>query len=183
MADMEEMMGERDVWVLLLIQGIVAVVIGTLLLVRPGITTVVLATFIGWYWIITGFISILMIAGNRQMWGLKLAVGLLGVFAGFAVVSSPLWSTAFLLSFGVIMLGVNGLITGAIEIWRAFKGAGWGQGLLGVLNLVIGVLLLANVFAAAAVLPFVYGILGVGFGLAAIIMAFRVRKLPPAATA
>lgn len=174
--DLEQVAGEGNVWVLLLVQGIVAAVIGGLLLAAPKTALTLFALILGIYWIITGFLSILMIAGDRTMWGWKLFIGVLGILAGFVAVTSPLWASAAVLLVMMIFLGVGAIIQGGAEIFRAFKGGGWGQGLIGALNLFIGVLIVVNLGAAVLVAPFVYGIIMLGFGLAAIIMAFRVRK-------
>lgn len=182
--DLEQIAGESNVWVLLLVQGIVASVVGAMLLFAPKTALTLFALILGFYWVITGFLSVLMIAGDRTMWGWKLFIGVLSVLAGFAALSSPLWASAAVLLVLMIFLGVGAIVQGGAELFRAFKGGGWGQGLIGALNLFIGILIVVNLGAAVVVAPFVYGIIMLGFGLAAIIMAFRVRKSGgPSATA
>jgi uncharacterized membrane protein HdeD (DUF308 family) len=162
-------------WWLVLIQGIFATLIGILLLTNTAVTTVVLIQVLGFYWLIGGMLGIVGLFVDRSAWGLKLIMGILGILAGFVVIQHPLWSSALVTSTIVILLGIQGLIAGAIGIVRAFRGAGWGVGLLGALNIVFGIILLSNTLIAAATLPVVLGIFGIVGGIVTIIAAFRLR--------
>lgn len=162
-------------WWLVLLEGIFAVIIGILLLTDTAITTAILIQVLGIYWFISGIFNIVGIFIDHSAWGWKLIVGILGIIAGILVIQHPLWSTALVTATVVIILGIEGLIIGAINIVRAFRGAGWGVGILGALSIVFGIILLANTMLAAATLPLVLGIFGIVGGILAIIMAFRMR--------
>ncbi|NJN84082.1 MAG: hypothetical protein HC802_18615 [Caldilineaceae bacterium] len=75
----------------------------------------------------------------------------------------------------IIVIAIQGLIIGAIGIFQAFRGGGWGIGILGVISIIFGLILLGSPLIAAATLPFIIGIFGIVGGIAAIIMAFRMR--------
>ena len=75
----------------------------------------------------------------------------------------------------IIVLGAQGLVMGAAEIFGAFKGGGLGSFILGVINIVIGLLLLNSPWSAALAVPFVFGLLLLVQGIILIIYAFRVR--------
>jgi uncharacterized membrane protein HdeD (DUF308 family) len=162
-------------WWLVLIEGIFAILIGILLLTNTAVTTAILIQVVGIYWFISGILGIVSIFIDSTAWGWKLIVGILGIIAGILVIQHPLWSTALVTATVVIILGIEGLIIGGINIVRAFRGAGWGVGILGALSIVFGIILLANTLIAAATLPIVLGIFGIVGGLLAIIMAFRMR--------
>ncbi|HEU5230225.1 MAG TPA: DUF308 domain-containing protein [Ktedonobacteraceae bacterium] len=124
-------------WWHLLLEGIIALIIGLLLVSFPGETTVVLAQLLGLYWLVTGILSLVSLFVDRSQWGWKLFAGILGILAGIVVVRHPLWS-AFLVPFTiVIILGVQAIIQGIVELILAFQGGGWSAALLGVSDTLI----------------------------------------------
>ena len=162
-------------WWVVLIEGIAAIIIGVLLLVNPRITTTVLIQFLGIYWFIVGIIDIVRIFMDSSMWGWKLFSGIIGILAGIAIIQYPLWSSLLVPTVLVWVFGFFGIIIGVIGLIQAFQGAGWGAGILGILSILFGLLLIFNAFVASLTLPFIFGILGVVGGLAALVMAFRMR--------
>jgi uncharacterized membrane protein HdeD (DUF308 family) len=62
-----------------------------------------------------------------------------------------------------------------LGIIRGFQGAGWAAILLGALSIILGIFILSNIWMAALALPWVFGILAIIGGIAAIVMAFRVK--------
>lgn len=179
-----EILPERvreGVWVLVLIQGILAAIIGILLIASPGVTAIALVQVLAWYWIFGGAISIISLVQDRTLWALKIGLGMLNILTGLFIIAAPLFSTAVLLSFYVILLGASGVLHGGVEIYRAIKGSGWGMGLLGVLNIALGLLILMNIGGAIVVAPFVFGWVALFFGITAIVSAFTLKKALKAA--
>jgi uncharacterized membrane protein HdeD (DUF308 family) len=162
-------------WWLILLQGIAALILGILLLLRPGMTIVLLVQFLGIYWFVSGIFGIISIFIDSEMWGWKLFAGILGIIAGIIIIQHPLWSPVLVGATLVFILGVEGLIIGIINLVQAFKGAGWGIGILGVLSIIFGLILVFKPFAAVLALPLVVGIFSVIGGIAAIVLAFRLR--------
>lgn len=162
-------------WWVVLIEGIAAIIIGILLIIKPGITTAVLIQFLGIYWFIVGIIDIVRIFMDSSMWGWKLFSGIIGILAGVAIIQYPLWATFLVPAVLVWVFGFFGIIIGIIGLIQAFQGAGWGAGILGVLSILFGLLLITNAFVASLTLPFIFGILGIVGGIAALVMAFRMR--------
>ena len=164
-------------WWLVLIQGIAAIILGVLLISSTRITTVILIQLLGLYWLIDGIFSIIRIfLKNAEIsWGWLLARGILGILAGILVLRHPLWSTLLLPAMLVIILGFQGLIGGAIGTVQAFKGAGWGAGILGMLGCLFGLILLFNPFIGGLILPYVVGIFAIIGGIAALVMAFKLK--------
>jgi len=162
-------------WWLVLIEGIALVILGILLVIKPGMASLIFVQFLGVYWLIAGIFRIISIFLDRSMWGWKLFAGILGILAGIFVLQYPVWSPVVILSTMVIILGIQGIIYGGIGLFQAFKGAGWGAGILGAVSIAFGIYLLANIGAATLALPWVMGILAIVGGVAAVVMAFRLK--------
>lgn len=162
-------------WWLVLIQGIALVILGLLLLVSPGMTTLILIQFVGIYWLISGIFQIVSIFLDKSDWGWKLVGGILGIIAGIIVMQHPLWSPLVIGATLIIILGVEGLIMGGIGIYQGFKGAGWGATILGIISLLFGLLFLFNVGGFTLALPWTIGILALIGGVLAIVAAFRLK--------
>lgn len=162
-------------WWLVLIQGIAALILGILLLINPGTSSVIIVQVMGIYWLISGIFGIISIFIDSHMWGWKLFAGIVGILAGILILQHPLWSTVLVGATLIIIFGIQGIVIGIVNLIQAFQGGGWGIGLLGVLSIIIGLILLFNTLVAASVLPFVIGGFAIVGGIAAIIMAFRLR--------
>jgi uncharacterized membrane protein HdeD (DUF308 family) len=164
-------------WWLVLLQGIATLVLGFLLLTDAAMTVFVLVQFLGAYWFIDGIFRIVSIFIDRTGWGWKLFGGILGILAGIFILRHPLWSAFLVPETIALLIGILGILAGGVQLYTAFKGAGWGQGILGALSIIFGILILLNPFGAALALPFVFGILGIVAGIAAIVQSFQVRRL------
>jgi uncharacterized membrane protein HdeD (DUF308 family) len=162
-------------WWVTLVQGIVLIIVGILLLTNPGATAQVLAQFIALYWMIAGVFQIVSIFIDRSAWGWKLIAGIIGIWAGLLILQHPIGG-ALALGFAlVVIVGIQGLIMGVVNLIEAFQGAGWGVGILGIVNIILGVILLANAAIGVAILPWVLGVFAIVGGIAAMVMAFRLR--------
>ena len=165
-----------NIWWLFLLQGIAGILLGLMLLTAPGEALVALVTFLGFYWLITGVLALVQIFVDRSVpWIWSLLSGLLGIAAGGLVLKHPLLAAVTVPTVLVIVLGVQGLVMGVIEIIGGFKGGGIGSFILGVINVLVGLLLLSSPVAAAIAVPIVFGVLLLVQGVALIIWAFRVR--------
>ena len=74
--------------------------------------------------------------------GWKVVLAILNLIAGIIVLSYPLYSTFFLLTFVIIIIGVWACITGIAHLYHAFSQKDAGNGILGIISLVFGILLL-----------------------------------------
>lgn len=169
--------GPRIAWWVVLIQGIAAIIIGILLLTNPIQTASIIVFAVGLYWLITGVISLIRIFTDRSHWGWKLFTGIIGIIAGWFLITNM--GEGSVVIFGVtviIVLAIQGIIMGIIGLVEAFQGGGWGPGIIGAISIVIGILLLGSPLGYAAVLPWVVGIFAIVGGIFAIIMAFRLRS-------
>jgi len=163
-------------WWLVLLEGIAAAIIGLFLLTAPGATLFVLIQVVAIFWLVGGLFRIISIFLNSSLWGWKLVGGALGILAGIVVLQHPLWSSVLVPAIYIIILGIQGMILGGVNLVMAFRGEGWGIGIFGALSIVIGLVLLFNVWIGVAALPFVLGALGIVGGGVAIVMAFVMRS-------
>jgi uncharacterized membrane protein HdeD (DUF308 family) len=165
-----------SIWWLFLLQGIAGILLGAMLVSAPGVTLVALVTFLGFYWLITGVLSLVQAFVDRSSpWVWSLLSGLLGIAAGMLVLRHPLLAAVTVPTLIVIILGVEALIMGCVNIIAGFQGGGIASFIHGAFNLLIGVLLLGSPMAAALAVPFVFGVILLVQGVALVIWAFRVR--------
>jgi len=167
---------QSNVWWVFLLQGLAGILLGVMLITAPGATLVVLATFLGFYWLITGVLALVRVFADRSVpWLWSLLVGIVGILAGIFVVRHPLLAALTVPTALVIILGVQGLVMGVLEIIGGCKGGGLGSFVLGVINVLVGLLLLGSPVAAALAVPVVFGVLVLVQGVGLMLWAFRVR--------
>jgi uncharacterized membrane protein HdeD (DUF308 family) len=167
---------QRRIWWLLWLQGMAGIVLGLMLVTAPGLTTVTLVSFLGFYWLIVGILALVRVFVDRSVpWIWSLLTGIVGIQAGIFVVGHPLLAALTVPTAIVIVLGVLGLTMGAIEIGGGFAGGGVGSFILGVTHLLVGLFLLGSPIAAALAAPLAFGVLFLGQGVALTVFAFRAR--------
>jgi uncharacterized membrane protein HdeD (DUF308 family) len=153
--------------------GIVAILFGVSFFVYPVQTLTLLTIFLGIYWLINGIVVLITLFTDKTGWGWKLLVGILGILAGILVVTYPLYSAILIPTVFAIIIGVEGLIIGAVYLVQGFSGSGWGTGILGILSIIFGLILIANPVVAAVALVLLLAGLAIVGGIAAIVLAFR----------
>jgi uncharacterized membrane protein HdeD (DUF308 family) len=169
---------QSSIWWVFLLQGVAGILLGLMLITDPGATLVVVVTFLGFYWLFTGIMALVRVFVDRSVpWMWSLLVGIVGIFAGLVVLRHPLFAALTVPAVIVIVLGVEALVMGVLDVIGGFSGGGIGSFFLGVINLVIGLLLLASPVSAALAVPLVFGVLLLIQGIALIILAFRIRTM------
>jgi uncharacterized membrane protein HdeD (DUF308 family) len=167
---------KSDIWWIFLLQGFAGAILGLMLVTEPGATVVALTTVLGFYWLITGLLGLVQVFVDRSTpWMWSLFSGLLGILAGLFVLRHPLVAALTVPTVIVIILGIQGVAMGALQIIGGFKGGGIGPFILGAINVLVGILLLGSPIAAALAVPIVFGVLLLIQGAGLIILAFRVR--------
>lgn len=176
MTDVALLPQKSDIWWLFLLQGFAEIILGLMLITEPGATIVVLMTVLGFYWLITGLLALVQIFVDRATpWIWSLLTGIIGILAGLFVLRHPLIAALTVPTVLVIILGVQGVVMGALQIIGGFKGGGVAPFILGAINIMVGILLLGSPIAAALAVPLVFGVLLFIQGAGLIILAFRVR--------
>jgi uncharacterized membrane protein HdeD (DUF308 family) len=164
-------------WWLVLLQGVLSLLIGILLFMKPGVTMLVLVRLLGFYWLIKGIFSLTAIfhPESRSHRGWLIFNSLLGIVAGFSVLDHPLISSVFVPAVLVTFIGVAGLLIGFNDLFAAFRGAGWSLGLLGAVSVLLGGALLFNTVIGVALLPYFIGGVELTGGALASAIAFKLR--------
>lgn len=168
-------------WWVLAVRGGAAVLFGLLALIWPHITVLALVLLFGAYALVDGVLaSYAALTGRRGAEGRRgwLALeGVAGVLAGIGAVVWPgitALALLYLIAAWALVTGVAE-IAAAIRLRREMKGE-WLLALSGVLSIVFG--LLAVVFPAAGALAVVWliGAYAIVFGVALLVLAFRLRR-------
>jgi uncharacterized membrane protein HdeD (DUF308 family) len=164
-------------WWLVLLWGLLSLIVGIMFLTTPGMTTLILITFLGAYWLVGGFFTLGSLAVDKTNMGLKIFLSIVNIIAGVIILLYPLYSTVFILSFFAIFIGFWGLFIGAVHLFQACKTKDGGNGLLGLISMIFGLIILIFPFFAAELIPLIIGVFAVAGGLAAIIASFQVKKV------
>ena len=168
---------QPSIWWVFLLQGFAGIILGLMLITEPGATMVALTTVLGFYWLIMGVLALVQVFVDRSTpWIWSLLTGIVGILAGLFVLRHPLVAALTVPTALVIILGVQGLVIGVLEIIGGFKGGGIGPFILGAINILVGILLLGSPIAAALAVPLVFGVLLLIQGAGLLILAFRVRS-------
>jgi uncharacterized membrane protein HdeD (DUF308 family) len=169
-------------WWLSLLAGIVAVLVGAVLLWSPAKTKAdawtVLIAILGLYWLVTGFLEIIGLFSDRTAWGWKLFIGIISIAAGAYILMYPIASALVLPRIFVLVLGLWGLLQGIIMLIMAFRGGGWAAGILGALAIIFGAALVANYSLPGVGVATVWtvGVVALFGGIILIVQAFRTRS-------
>jgi uncharacterized membrane protein HdeD (DUF308 family) len=81
---------QGSAWWLFLLQGIAAILLGLMLLTNPGATLLALTTFLGFYLLITGVLSLVRVFVDRSTaWIWSLLSGIVGILGRLLRAASP----------------------------------------------------------------------------------------------
>ena len=169
-------------WWLTLIAGILAVIVGAILLWSPAKTKVdtylILVAILGIYWLVQGVFDLVSMFVDHSMWGWKLFIGIISILAGGYILAYPVAAGLLLPRVFVLVLGIWGIIYGIILLIMAFRGGGWGAGILGALAILFGIALTINYAAVGMGLSMLWAaaVIAVIGGIALIVQAFRQRS-------
>ncbi len=161
-------------WWAIMIDGIVAIILGVLLVTRPLSTVIALVFLLGWYWLISGVLGIVTAFKDEdnRLW--KAIFGIIGILAGLAVIFNPVLSGILVPTTMILMVGTLGVIMGAISLFHALKGDR-GAAVIGLLSIILGLLLVGSPLIAAAMLTYLFGGLSIIGGLASVYIGYKMR--------
>ena len=165
-------------WWIYLVQGIATIILGLLLIFWPMPTLILIVTFVGVYWLITGVFHVVtgIFGGKAEHRGWTIAGGLLGTAAGIVVLARPLAATLLVPTVLILVIGVLGILIGLLGIAQAIRGGGWAPGIWGIVSIGFALILFSYPLMAVNVLRLILGIFGILGGFALIAIAFRVRS-------
>jgi uncharacterized membrane protein HdeD (DUF308 family) len=156
--------------------GILAVVIGVLLILSPKTTATYLFWILGAATFAGGAVALVSIPFRRASWGWKLLAGILAIILGLALFSQPLFSAYLVAAMALWILGVLIIIAGAALVIAAFSGLGWWYGILGGLAMAVGALVILGSVIGPQKAPWIFGLTFIVGGIPAIVMGVRSRR-------
>jgi uncharacterized membrane protein HdeD (DUF308 family) len=170
-------------WWLMLLWGILTLIIGVMFLRTPVLTTVLLITLMGAFWLVGGLFSLGSLVVDRTSMGLKIFLAVINILAGALILLYPFFSTLFILGFFVIFVGFFACFIGCSHLYTAFKNKDTGNGVLGLISLIFGILLLVYPLLTVELLPFIAGGFCIVFGILAIFSSFMAKNVQDVAKA
>jgi uncharacterized membrane protein HdeD (DUF308 family) len=123
--------------------GVIAIILGMLSMMMPGLTGVSVVFFLGWIVLAAGIVRMIWAfqAGSLGKGLLMFAIGLLTLLAGLSLLANPLFASGLL----TIMLAVYFILDGIGEITAGIKvrpADGWGWLLFGgIVSLLLGLMI------------------------------------------
>jgi uncharacterized membrane protein HdeD (DUF308 family) len=169
----------QHLWKSTLLSGILAVILGVLVLAWPGITIVVAAIFFGAYLLITGFAQVIFAfslhvsAGGRVLLFISGAASLILAVLCFRSLQNSILLLAIWVGVGFIF---RGTATAVSAISDPTLPGRWWEFFIGGITLVAGVVVLAEPFDSIATLTFVIGIWLIVIGVFEVVSSFGIRK-------
>lgn len=162
-------------WWSVLLEGIIAILIGIFLIYEPIETTILLIQILAIFWLAQGIVSVIEALIFTKKWMWNLISGILSIIAGVVILMYPIISPFIVLNLLILLIGVLVLVNGAVRFTLALKGGGLGMGILGVLTIILGLLLLTNSLVGVLVLPWVFGLFLIFGGIGAVIGGIKMR--------
>ena len=160
-------------------RGALALALGLLLLLQPVNIRPFAINFMGMYWLLGGVVSLRVAKDIQRAKGLRIAVGIIGIVAGLALLTRTFSVSLMPTSYLMPILGVLIVLSGLLHILAGMRfseviGRGWKitNVLLGVFELVFGVLVVLYpwyrfdlAYLSVAIWALLGGIIMVGDGL------------------
>ena len=168
-----------DKWWLLALKGVVAIILGIILISYPVKTQVVITWIIGFFALIEGLlVSFLAIINHKKFesWGLLLMRGLFGVLFGIILFAWPGLSLAailFLTGLWLLVVGIV-LIFEAIALRKEDVGE-WLIAALGVILILFGLFVIKNPQISLSILGVVIGLMMLLNGIVNLAFSFQLK--------
>jgi uncharacterized membrane protein HdeD (DUF308 family) len=166
-------------WWVLALRGVLAVLFGVLALAWPDMTLLVLVGLFAAYALLGGAAAVAGALRRRGTdgWWLTLLLGLVSIAAGVFAIFFPGTTTLAL----VLVMGVNALITGAIDIALAVRlrkviRGEWLLALSGLVAIVFGAIVVAVPAAGAVALVWLVAFYAIVTGVLLLGLAWRERR-------
>ena len=151
--------------------GIVAVIVGLLLVFRPATAVQLVIVALGIYLVVKSVVTVIGALRRRYGgWGWSLAGGIMGFIVGAIVLVQPAVSAIVSVELAYFGLGIGAAILGAMELIDGFvkKPNDWAEIAIGALQLVLAVLLFVFPIAGLTIMVLFMGILTITIGVLAV---------------
>jgi uncharacterized membrane protein HdeD (DUF308 family) len=168
----------QHLWKSALLSGILAVILGIVVLTWPGKTIIVAAIIFGAYLLVTGFAQVIFAfslhvsAGGRVLLFISGAASLILAVLCFRSLQDSILLLAIWIGVGFIFRGVATAVSAISD--PTLPGRGW-EIFIGGISLLAGVVMLASPFESVATLTLVVGIWLIVIGVMEVVSAFGIR--------
>jgi uncharacterized membrane protein HdeD (DUF308 family) len=166
-------------WWLLALRGLLGVIFGIIALVMPVATILALVLLFSAYMLVDGCFALyaaVRAMRRRDSWGMALFQGIASIGTG---VIAFLWPGITVVAF-VLLLSAWSIVSGCLMLAAARNvEGGYGRGWLmfgGIISLLYGFLMIFAPLLGAVVLTWWLGAYSLVFGVALIVLAFRLRS-------
>jgi uncharacterized membrane protein HdeD (DUF308 family) len=169
----------QHLWKSALLSGILAVILGILVLAWPGPTIIVAAIIFGAYLLVSGIAQVIFAfalhvsAGGRVLLFISGAAALVLAVLAFRHFGDAVLLLAIWIGVGFIFRGVATAVSAISD--PTLPGRAW-EIFIGVISLLAGIVMLASPFESLAVLTLVVGIWLIVIGVFEVVSAFGIRK-------
>jgi len=169
----------QHLWKSTLLSGVLAVVLGILVLAWPAITILIAAIFFGAYLLVTGIwqvvfaFSLHVSAGGRVLLFISGAAALILAVLCFRSLQESILLLAIWIGVGFIFRGVATAVSAISDPTLPGR---WWEIFIGGISLVAGVVLLASPFESVWILTRVVGGWLIVIGVFEVVSAFGIRK-------
>jgi uncharacterized membrane protein HdeD (DUF308 family) len=168
-------------WWLVALRGTLAVILGAIAFVWPGITLEALVLLFGAYAFADGVLMFgfgLVAAEQHEQWWPLVLGGIVGIAVGVLAFAQP-GAVALAL---VYVVGAWAILTGLLEIVAAIRlreviSTEWLMSLSGALSVLFGIVFLYQPGSGALALVYLFGFYAILAGIAQISLGFRLRGL------
>ena len=166
-------------WWAIALRGVLGILLGLVALFLPGATMLSLVLFFAAYALVDGIFAIvaaIRAARQNERWGLLVIEGIASIAAG---ILAFVWPGITVVVF-VLLIAVWALITGGLMLGAAFRlnreHGRWWLALGGIASLIYGALLVVAPLIGALVLTWWLGAYALIFGVALLVLAFKLRS-------
>ena len=170
-------------WWIYLVVGILAALVGIAFLGNLALAITTITIIAGVYFLISGIGGVITTIADRKyisLWGLKLALHILVILAGFALLTRPVFALSFLwviCGIGFLFDGIS-MIVMSVGLKKIADGAGWVVMLIfGILIILASLAIMGNPILGLTVMALCAAFGAIFFGINNIIYAFQVKKL------
>ncbi len=164
---------------MLALRGLLGVIFGIVALLMPVVTILALVLLFSAYMLVDGCVALytaVRAMWRRESWGMSLIQGVVDIATGALAF---VWPGITVVVF-VLLLAAWAIVSGCLMIAAAYRVEGhYGRGWLifgGIVSLAYGFLMILAPLLGAVVLAWWLGAYSLVFGVALIVLAFRLRS-------
>jgi uncharacterized membrane protein HdeD (DUF308 family) len=167
-------------WWAVALRGALAILFGIVAILLPGVTLAALVLLFAAYMLVDGILDIiagLRAARRHERWGALVLEGIIDLVAGVIAFFLPLITiVAFVYLMGAWAI-VSGVVLGAAAFRLNLAHGRWLMGIGGAVSVIWGFLLITQPLIGAVALAWWMGGYALFFGVALLVLAFRLRRL------